>query len=287
MKLRGYYNQPGHSYTADKLVLILVAQQQLRGAQIVMVAAGGNRSVTLGAEGIVWDKYGQLGTSNERNSLVPTLLDGEVLGGAVAVVMASGNGHTVIVTIEGALWSCRYGRNDWLGLDHEDNSWALTLVGAEAAFGESQVLAVTCGAAHTLAVTKACDLLSFTWEQHFALGHNDNNNRQVQTHIKAAFGNGNIVSTAAGPRHSVAVTEKSIPTLAAGRERWALPQQPATVVCPHLRYGYVCVAGQRCADVSGSRRPQQRRLQRQEGKALDATEKGKDCGYITMPEELV
>jgi len=256
VKLRGYYNQPGHSYTADKLVLILVAQQQLRGAQIVMVAAGGNRSVTLGAEGIVWDKYGQLGTSNERNSLVPTLLDGEVLGGAVAVVMASGNGHTVIVTIEGALWSCRYGRNDWLGLDHEDNSWALTLVGAEAAFGESQVLAVSCGAAHTLSVTKACDLLSFTWEQHFALGHNDNNNRQVQTHIKAAFGNGNIVSTAAGPRHSVAVTEKSIPTLAAGRARWALSQQPATVVCPHLRYGYVCVAGQRCADVSGSRRPQ-------------------------------
>ena len=74
-----------------------------------------------------WDKYGKLGTNNEQNSL-PTLLDGEVLGGAMAVVMTFGNGHTVVVTIEGALWSCRYGRNDWLGLDHEDNSQALTLV---------------------------------------------------------------------------------------------------------------------------------------------------------------
>ena len=183
---------------------------------------------------------------------------------------------------------------------------------AEAAFGGSQVLAVTCGAAHTLAGTKACDLSSFTWEQHFALGHNDNNNRLVQTHIKAAFGNGNIVSAAAGPRHSVVVTEKGIlytwgQAQGLGHANKQAKQIPMSFT-PHLlqgvragcchsslpplyartfAMGMYAWLGNAALTAAAAGGRNQRRLQRQEGKALDAAEKGKDYVYVTMPEELV
>jgi len=312
----GYYGQIGHGDKADKLLLTLVAEQQFGGAKIVMVAAGGNHSVTLGAEGRVWTwgkgQYGRLGTNDEQNRLVPTLLDGEALGGAAAVVVAAGHGHTVIVTIEGALWSCGFGSKGRLGLGDEDDRWTPTLVGAEVAFGGSQVLAVTCGAAHTLAVTKAGGLWSFGWGQHFALGHNDNNNRLVPTRIKAQhFGNGNIVSAAAGPRHSVAVTEKGIlytwgQARSLGHANKQAKRVPTPLV-PHLLQGarvgrchclpplYALAFAMGTHARLGSAVPtaaaagcgSQSRLQHQQGKLLDAAEKGKDCAYVTMPEELV
>ena len=73
----GVFGQLGHGDTADKLVLMIVGVEGFRGAQIVMVAAGGAHSVALGAAGRVWTwgygKDGQLGHNDEENRLVETL----------------------------------------------------------------------------------------------------------------------------------------------------------------------------------------------------------------------
>jgi alpha-tubulin suppressor-like RCC1 family protein len=103
----GYYGQLGNGDTANKLVLTLVGAEGFRGAQIVMVVAGGAHSVALGAAGRVWTwghgNDGKLGNNDEVNRLVPTLLAGEALGGAAAVLVAAGRHHTVAVTLEGKL----------------------------------------------------------------------------------------------------------------------------------------------------------------------------------------
>jgi len=204
----GLFSQLGHGDTADKLVLTLVAVEGFRGTQIVMVAAGGRHSVALEAEGRVWTwgwgQYGQLGQNDGENRVIPTLLACETLGGAAVVLVAAGYAHTVAVTIEGALWVWGWGLYGQLGLGDEANRLAPTLVGAEASFGGSLVLTVTCGKFYTLAVTKDGALFTFGFGADGARGHK---NKLVPTRIEAQhFGNAKIVCAAAGSRYSAAVS---------------------------------------------------------------------------------
>jgi len=161
----GGYGRLGHGDIADKLVLTLVGAEVFRGAQIVIVAAGGAHSVALGTEGRLWTWgfgcSGQLGHNDAENKLVPTLLAGEALGGFAAALVAAGGLHTVAVTIEGELWVWGYGRIGQLGLGDKTDRLAPTLMRAEAVFGGSPVLTVACGVYHSLVVTKDGALWTF------------------------------------------------------------------------------------------------------------------------------
>eukprot|EP00277_Geminigera_cryophila_P014150 CAMPEP_0179452312 /NCGR_PEP_ID=MMETSP0799-20121207/36202_1 /TAXON_ID=46947 /ORGANISM="Geminigera cryophila, Strain CCMP2564" /LENGTH=313 /DNA_ID=CAMNT_0021248117 /DNA_START=33 /DNA_END=970 /DNA_ORIENTATION=+ len=186
----GQHGGLGHGDEADKLVLTCVGAVEFRGAHIVMVAAGGHHSVTLGIDGRVWTwgfgDSGQLGHNNRENRLVPTR--------AAVVLVAAGGEHTVAVTIKGELWVCGHGGFGQLGLGDRVNRLAPTLVGAEAVFGGSEVLTIACGGAHSLAVTKDGTLWTFGEGEYGELGHNDRKDRLVPTRIDTQhFGNGNIV----------------------------------------------------------------------------------------------
>jgi len=202
----GVFGQLGHGDTADKLVLMIVGVEGFRGAQIVMLAAGGAHGVALGAAGREWTwgygKDGQLGHNNEENRLVPTLLAGEALGEAAAVLVVAGR-------LE--LWVWGDGNLGQLGLGDKANRLSPTLVEAEAAFWGSPVLTEVCSHFHTLAVTKDVALWTFGMGDHGALGHNDYITRLLPGRIEAQhFGDVNIVSVACGVWHSAAVTEEGI-----------------------------------------------------------------------------
>ena len=312
----GDLGQLGHGDTSYMLVLTLVAEEVFRGEQIVMVAAGGNHSVALGAEGRVWTwghgQSGRLGHNDEVNRLVPTQLAGEALGGAVAVLVAAGCVHTAAVTSQGALWVWGRGSDGQLGLGDCARRLAPTLVGAKAAFGQFQVLTVACGHWHTLAVTKDGALWTFGEGDDGKLGHNDFNDWLVPTRIEAQqFGNANIVAVAAGSRHSAAVTEDgtlytwgNAPGLGHADGKTKLVP---THIAPHLLQG--SRVG-RCHDLPllhalafamgtharlGSAAPtvpvaggdSKRWSQRQQGKTPTSADEGKDCEFFTMPGELL
>jgi len=326
----GLFGQLGHGDMADQLVLTLVAEERLRGALIVMVAAGGLHSVAVGVEGRVWTwgygEDGQLGQNDEEHRLVPTLLVGEAFGGAAAVQVSAGWRHTVAVTIEGALWVWGDGEYGQLGLGDKANRLAPMLVGAQVAFGGSEVVTVSCGSFHTLAVTKDGALHTFGKGAHGALGHNDRHNRLVPTRIEPLhFANAHIVSAAAGTRHSTAVTKegflytwgeaeglghadeqtKFVPTRIAARlldgarigRCHHLPPTHALAFAmgTHSRLGRSSAA----ATGAGAGDSRQRRSERQgdngldaadkglDAPGLDAADKGKDCKCVTMPDELV
>ena len=313
----GGHGQLGHGDTGNKLVLTLVGSEGFSGAQIVMVAAGAQHGVALGAEGRVWTwgygRYGQLGHNDEGERLVPTLLAGEALDGAVVVQVAAGLGHTVAVTREGELWVWGCGIYGQLGLGDFDNRMAPTLVRAEAAFGESQVLTVACGYLHTLAVTKDGALWTFGKGANGALGHNDNNNRLMPTRIQAQhFDNANIVSVAGGYSQSAAVTEEgALYTWGARMGLGHADEQTKLVptrIAPHLLQGarvgcchdlppmhalafamgtHSRLGSSTAPTAAAAAGGSQRMSQRQQGKTPTAADKGKDCEYVTMPGELV
>jgi len=64
--------------TTDKMILRLVEAEDMKGVEIIMVAASGLRSVALEATGRVWTwgfgRSGQLGHNNEEDRLVLTII---------------------------------------------------------------------------------------------------------------------------------------------------------------------------------------------------------------------
>jgi len=314
----GHYGQLGHGDQVEKLVLTLVAKEQFQEAQIVMLASGGNHSVALGAEGDVWTWgsgiFGQLGHDDMQNRLVPTQLAGEALGGTAAVLVAAGGLHTVVVMIGGELWVWGYGRDGQLGLGDRTNRLEPVLVGAEDVFGE-QVLMAACGNDHTLAVTKAGTLWSFGRGKDGKLGHNDTNDRLVPTQVEAHhFGHAKIVTAAAGVNHSAAVTEHGgLYTWGMGSyaEEWKEEEKEEeeeeniipgglghcdgetklapTLVIPALLQGARIGHCHRLPPLHALAfaMGNHSRLGRAAQTALTAADNGKDCGYISMPGELV
>jgi len=129
-----------------------------------------------------------------------------------------------------------------LGLGDTASRLVPTLVGAEGAFGESQVLTVSCGYNHSLAVTKEGALWTFGNGEDGALGHISCNDRLVLMCIDAQhFSNTIIVSVAAGLSHSAVATEagtlytwgKAPGTGHANRQAKLVP----TLATPHLLQG--------------------------------------------------
>ena len=212
---------------ADTLVLTLVGPDRFRGAPtstIVMVAAGAEHSVAVGAEGGIWTwgygGQGRLGHNTGEDRLEPTLLAGEALGGSLTVLVAAGACHTVAVTREGALWVWGCGLAGQLGLGDTENRLVPVRVGAEEVFG-GRVLMTACGNEHTLIVTTKGTLWTCGEGEYGTLGHTNEKTRLVPTQIEAHFfGDANIVSAAAGAFHSVAVTEQgALYTWGSGTQR--------------------------------------------------------------------
>jgi len=108
---------------------------------------------------------------------------------------------------ESCVWG--FGGCGQLGLGDKTNRLAQMLVGAEAAFEESEVLTVACGYFHTMIVKTDGTLWTFGNADDGALGHNDRNTRLVPTRIEAQlFGNAKIVAVAGEVSHSAAVREE-------------------------------------------------------------------------------
>lgn len=318
----GTFGRLGHGDEERKWTLTLVRFGNLKGSHIVMLAAGGTHSVALGTEGTVWTwgcgLYGQLGHNDGQHRLLPTPLVVESLVGAQIVLVAAGMFYTVALTIAGDLWVWGGGNHGQLGLGDTSGRLAPWLLRAQETFGGSPVLTVACGYSHTQAVTKNGVLWSFGCGTFGENGQNDwNTNRMVPTRIEAQhFGNANIICSSAGYAHSVAVTEEgALYSWGKGQSLFSpgglglgdvnskcvpMPINPslfnlarigryhelpplhalAFVMGNHARLG-------RAAPKAAGTEDRSKWSPRKQSTALSIADNGEDCGYITMPGELV
>ena len=88
-------------------------------------------------------------------------------------MLAAGAGHTTVLTTDDVVWSCSCDANGQLGLGNTSRTQVLTRVGAQEAFGQGKVLTVSCGAAHTVAVTEEVGLWTWGCGEAGRLGHNE------------------------------------------------------------------------------------------------------------------
>jgi len=214
-------------------------------SNILMVSAGGDHNVALGAKGLVWSwgcgKQGQLGHKAMTNRLVAGLVDstqwestageGSAVGGAhdYAVVVAAGHDHSAVVVRSGALYV--WGSNEFFQLgvitihptqfrctpERIVKGWRESA--KTGLFLEQRVLIVACGCTHTMGIMSDGSL--FTWGAFASsplfsgLGHISNEDarfygdmKPCPAQVKTEWFDGKVISASAGHTHSAVVTDK-------------------------------------------------------------------------------
>jgi len=191
------------------------AFQRVEGAEaMVMVACGVSHSMAVGANGTAWTwgsgSHGRLGHGDVENRFAPAPLPRGAFAGMAVVFVAAGGSHSVAVTVDDVLWAWGANESGQLGLGDRIARLAPVQLPASV-FCRSPLLTVGCGTAHTLVVTRNGVVWSCGAGGN-ALGipfgymyHGDHLTlRRLET---SAFNHERVVSVAAGPNHSVAVTD--------------------------------------------------------------------------------
>ena len=167
----GANGQLGHGDRANQLhpkrVVVLAKER------IVSVAAGGNHSLALTAEGALFSfgfgGYGQLGHGDTTCQPQPKRV--VALAKEQVVSMAAGDNYSLALTTEGALFSFGKGGQGQLGHGDTANQPRPKRVAVLAK--ERVVVDVAAGAHHSLSLTAEGSLFSFGRGEHGQLGHGD------------------------------------------------------------------------------------------------------------------
>ena len=175
----------------------------LGGERAVSVSAGDMHSLALTADGAVWS-WGELvllGHSDEQqDGLLPKKV--EAFAGQRVVAVSAATGHSLALAADGSVWS--WGLGDYGQLGHGDQQEQLLPEKIEAFVGK-RVVAISAGAAHSLALTADGAVWSWGHGGDGQLGHGDQQSQLLPKKVEAFVGP-RVLAVSAGTLHSFAIT---------------------------------------------------------------------------------
>ena len=123
---------------------------------------------------------------------------------SLVIMVACGKDHTLLLTTGGA-WTCGWGHVSQLGHGDEADKLVLTLVTAEWFEGDTIVM-VAGGMCNSEALRADGRVWTWGWSFSRCLGHNDEEDRLVPTHLGGAMAGAAEVLVRAGVSNTLAVT---------------------------------------------------------------------------------
>ncbi|KAJ1473604.1 regulator of chromosome condensation 1/beta-lactamase-inhibitor protein II [Baffinella frigidus] len=204
----GEFGRLGHGDTVSCLEPAALSHDAVAGA--VLIACGGHHSVAVTPDGEVlawgWGSEGQLGLSGSSDQLTPAVV--RSLGGHRITFAACGYYHTVVISDGGALFAWGKGSSGQLGTGDVLSAASPRPI---TALRQQEVVHVSCGMAHTLAVTVSGAL--YAWGQgadgQLGLGEADEGGETVLSPVCVdALSDVPLSQTACGARHSLAVSRE-------------------------------------------------------------------------------
>jgi alpha-tubulin suppressor-like RCC1 family protein len=131
----------------------------LAGKTVIAIAAGGNHSLALCADGALvgWgsDYEGQLGYNGQGNTMTtaPVLIPATgVLAGKTVIAIAAGGSHTLALCLDGTLAAWGNNNNGQLGNNSTTHSNVPALVDQTGVLAGKTVIAISAGYQHNLAL---------------------------------------------------------------------------------------------------------------------------------------
>jgi len=166
---RGHEGQLGLGHVERLNVPTILSAQALGRSSIAMVACGACHTAVVTDRGGVWTwglgEDGQLGHEQRVSSRVPVEIGPQRLGGLCALMISCGHSHTGVITEGGGMWMWGAGAKGRLGLGDSERRLSPTQMPREALGGERATM-VSCGGAHSAAVTEGGALWLWGWNRY-------------------------------------------------------------------------------------------------------------------------
>ena len=205
----GFCGQLGHGSGEDKAHPTLV-EGPLAGLTVTDVSCGETHSVCSTSDGRVFtwgmDIEGQLGHGASGHKPLPTPLGGVLADVQVSAVDCAvgpgGPGHTAALA-GGKLYTWGFGQNGQLG--HGDNSSRLEPTLVQGALADKTVVAVSCGATHTAALTDDGKVWTWGGGESGQLGHGEKNYLSEPKELKGVLEHKKMIAVACGGYHTAAL----------------------------------------------------------------------------------
>jgi len=149
-----------------------------------MVACGWRHTIAISDSGSLytygWSKYGQLGHGDNEDHLVPCRVEG--LQNAHITQISGGWRHTMALDVNGQLYGWGWNKFGQLGVgDNIDHSFPHRVKLP----AEEEVVQVSCGWRHTVAITGKSNVFSWGRGTSGQLGHGDILDRNMPVLIEA------------------------------------------------------------------------------------------------------
>lgn len=178
----------------------------LRGRPIVRVAAGGDFSLAVTANGVLYswgnNHFGQLGHGDTTHRLRPAPV--QALRTSSVARIAAGAHHTIAATAQGILFGCGANANGQLGLGEAAKGPPVVSPTVVEALREQRAVFVACGARHTVVACNGAKRRCFAFGLNGSgqLGTGDFKDRARPVEVAALRGL-LVAAVACGAHHTV------------------------------------------------------------------------------------
>jgi alpha-tubulin suppressor-like RCC1 family protein len=202
----GFCGQLGHGNGESKAAPTLV--EGLAGVAMKEVSCGETHNVALSADGSVYvwglDVEGQLGLGPSGHRAAPAQVGGPLAEQKATAVSCSigpgGPGHSAAIASDGNLYTWGMGRDGQLGHGDTEPRLEPTLVSALA---DKTVVAVSCGATHTAALTDEGRVYTWGGGVSGQLGHGDKLQQLEPTLVAGVLEHKKVVAVSCGGFHTM------------------------------------------------------------------------------------
>jgi len=168
-------------------------------SNVVYIAAGDYHSLAVKRDGTAWgwgaNGYGQLADGTTIDRLLPV----QAVGMSGVVQLATGYVHTLALKSDGTVWGWGWRGEGRLGDGIEEYTVKTTPVQAK---GLTNVIQISAGRNHSLALTADGHAWAWGWNQRGQLGDGTGTNRSLPTSVSSID---NIVQLAGSYQHSLAL----------------------------------------------------------------------------------
>ena len=197
----------------------------LEGKTVVAIAAGGDHTLALTADGQVFawgdNTYGELGNSSTLSSFVPVPVNTSgVLSGKVVTAIAAGKNHSLALTADGSVYTWGANNSGELGNGITIDSSVPVAVDTTGVLSGKTVIAISAGGvdyfgAQSLALTSDGQVYAWGWNPYGQLGNNSTQNSSVPVAVNVAgdLAGKPITAIASGAFHNLTMVGSEPPTV--------------------------------------------------------------------------
>ena len=202
-----YYGDLGTGDTGYKKIPTKIDDKNIN-SEIIDIGVGGDHSLVLTKDGKVYswghNGHGQLGIGNTDNQSTPIEVNTTNISSSITQISA-GDYHSLALAKDGKLYGWGYNGYGQLGIGNTDTQYNPVEVNTTNI--TSDIVQISAGAYHILALTKDGKLYAWGYNEDGELGIGNTDDKYIPTEVNTTNISSKIIKVVGAGYHSILLTE--------------------------------------------------------------------------------